>query len=100
MDTARDTRALRLARREKRGRRARRIARLLIPVLLMTFSAALWADPKMAAQLRQGLEVIAPLLSGDDTASQDDSVPGTEADAAQSSSLPKSQLPVLRLTGN
>ena len=42
---------------QRRSRRTRWVARLLIPVLMLSISAALWSDPKIAAKLREGHQV-------------------------------------------
>ncbi|MFK7868752.1 MAG: hypothetical protein AB8B58_05890 [Roseobacter sp.] len=46
----------------KRARRAFRLAKLLIPVLLLTASASAWSDPVLGPRLGAGLSKVGPMV--------------------------------------
>ena len=85
--------------RKRRSRRARRLAKILIPVLSLSVSAALWAEPEIAAKLREGQAHMANLVAA--FTSNETEAEATQAsvvETAEPSHMPQSRVRIRRGT--
>ena len=94
-----DQRTVRQEKCQRRSRRSRLVARLLIPILMLSISYALWSDPAIARKLREGHAIafdIAQALFERHRDQQAQANIVDEPPAIAVHTLPQSQVPIRR----